>query len=148
MDKAKLKQALIELELGHIHETEMNYEDFLKGNLLDNTDVVDDDDQSHHRQSIEISDQLDKQAHVHQDHLELIQKISFEETDTVGPGAVVSVNGRCMIVAVSKPAFNVDGRDFMGISTSAPIYASLKGKKAGDEFTFNNNNKFTIEAVN
>ncbi len=147
MDKNKLKQKLIELENNHINESEMKYEEFLTGNLLDNTNVVDDDDQSHHRQSLEISDQLDKQAHVHHDHLEAINKISFEPTDTVGPGAVVSVNGRCMIVAVSKPQFNIDGRDFIGISTQAPIYASLKGKKSGDEFTFNNN-KFTIEAVN
>ncbi len=147
MDKIKLKQALIELEKNHINESEMNYEEFLMGNLLDKSEVIDDDDQSHHRQSIEISDQLDKQAHVHQDHLEAINKISFEDTDVVQPGAVVSVNGRCMIVAVSKPAFNIDGRDFMGISTSAPIYSSLKGKKAGEVFTFNNM-KFTIEAVN
>ena len=125
----------------------MKYEDFLKGNLLDKTEVVDDDDQSHHRQSIEISDQLEEQAHVHVEHLEDINKISFEETDTVGPGAVVSVNGRCMIVAVSKPPFKVGDRDFLGISTQAPIYKELKGKKAGDSFTFNNLN-FTIEAVN
>lgn len=147
MDKNKLKQALIQLEKHHIDETEMKYEEFLTGNLLDKGDVIDDDDQSHHRQSIEISDQLEGQAHVHLDHLEAINKISFEPTDTVGPGAVVSVNGRCMIVAVSKPAFNVDGRDFIGISVQAPIYSSLKGKKAGDEFTFNNM-KFEIEAVN
>lgn len=147
MDKNKIKQALIELEKHHINEAEMKYEEFLIGNLIDNTEVVDDDDQSHHRQSIEISDQLEEQAHVHADHLEAINKISFEETDTVGPGAIVSVNGRCMIVAVSKPAFKVGDRDFLGISVQAPIYKELKGKKAGDSFEFNNR-KFTIEAVN
>ena len=147
MDKQKIKDALIALEKRHIDAAEMKYEDFLKGNLLDKTEVVDDDDQSHHRQSIEISDQLEEQAHVHVEHLEDINKISFEETDTVGPGAVVSVNGRCMIVAVSKPPFKVGDRDFLGISTQAPIYKELKGKKAGDSFTFNNLN-FTIEAVN
>lgn len=147
MDKQKIKDALIALEKRHIDAAEMKYEDFLKGNLLDKTEVVDDDDQSHHRQSIEISDQLEEQAHVHTEHLEAINKISFEETDTVGPGAVVSVNGRCMIVAVSKPPFKVGDRDFLGISTQAPIYKELKGKKAGDSFTFNNLN-FTIEAVN
>ncbi|MCB0463699.1 MAG: hypothetical protein KDC81_13430 [Flavobacteriaceae bacterium] len=147
MDKQKIKDALIALEKHHIDEAEMKYEDFLKGNLLDKTEVVDDDDQSHHRQSIEISDQLEEQAHVHADHLEAINKISFEPTEVVQPGAIVSVNGRCMIVAVSKPAFNVDGRDFLGISPNAPIYSSLKGKKAGESFTFNNLD-FTIEAVN
>ncbi len=147
MDKNKLKQSLITLEKHHIDESEMKYDAFLTGNLLDKTEVIDDDDQSHHRQSIEISDQLEEQAHVHADHLEVINKISFEETDVVGPGAVVSVNGRCMIVAVSKPVFTIDGRDFIGISTQAPIYKSLQGKKAGDSFHFNNQ-EFIIEAVN
>ena len=122
MDKQKIKDALIALEKHHIDEAEMKYEDFLKGNLLDKTEVVDDDDQSHHRQSIEISDQLEEQAHVHADHLEAINKISFEPTEVVQPGAIVSVNGRCMIVAVSKPAFNVDGRDFLLIHVYLKFY--------------------------
>lgn len=58
MDKYKLKQALIRLEKHHIDEAEMKYEEFLTGNLLNKNEVIDDDDQSHHRQSIEISDQL------------------------------------------------------------------------------------------
>ncbi|NYJ28084.1 hypothetical protein [Allomuricauda sp. ARW1Y1] len=147
MDKNKIKQALIDLEKGHIDAAEMKYEEFLSGNLLDKTEVIDDDDQSHHRQSIEISDQLEEQAHVHAEHLETINKISFQPKETVEPGAVVSVNGRCMIVAVSKPPFKIGERDFLGISTQAPIYSALKGKRAGDSFEFNNQ-KFTIEAVN
>ena len=125
----------------------MKYEEFLTGNLLNKNEVIDDDDQSHHRQSIEISDQLEEQAHVHADHLDTINKISFEPTDVVQQEAVVSVNGRCMILAVSKSHFNVDGRVFLGISTQAPIYKSLAGKKAGDIFEFNKM-KFSIEAVN
>lgn len=103
MDKVKLKKALIELEKHHINKAEMKYEEFLTGNLLNKNEVIDDEDQSHHRQSIEISDQLEDQAHVHADHLDAINKISFEPTDVVKPGAVVSVNGRCMVVAVSNP---------------------------------------------
>lgn len=146
MDKIKIKEVLIRLEKQHIANAEMNYEEFLNGNLLDRTEIIDEDDQSHHRQSIEISDQLEKQAHAHIDHLEAIDAISFEPTDTIQPGAIVSVNGHCMIVAVSKPAFKIGDRKFIGISEQAPIYQHLKGKKAGDVFEFNNQN-FTIEAV-
>lgn len=147
MDKNKLKEALIKLEKQYIDEAEMKYEEFLTGNLLNKNEVIDDDDQSHHRQSIEISDQLEEQVHVRADHLDILNKISFEPTDVVQPRAIVSVNGSCMIVAVSKPHFNVDGRDFLGISTQAPIYKSVVGKKAGDIFEFNKM-KFPIEAVN
>lgn len=147
MDKLRLKESLVRFIKDDIEETEMKYEDFLQGNLLDKTDVIDEDDQSHHRQSIEISDQLDKQTHVQLKNLETIEKISFGPTDIVQPGAVVSVNGRCLIVAVSKPHFRLDGRDFLGISLQSPIYQSLKGKRAGDMFTFNGMG-YSIEVVN
>lgn len=147
MDKNAIKQALIKLERHHIDEAEMKYEDFLMGNLLDREEIVDQDDQSHHRQSIEVSDQLEHQAHVHIEHLEALNNISFETTEVVKPGAIVSVNGRCMIIAVPKSPFTIDGRHFMGISVNAPIYRQLEGKKAGDTFEFNNK-KFTIEVVN
>lgn len=147
MDKFKLKEALIKLEEHTIDEASMNHGDFLAGNLLNRDDVVDADDQSHHRASLEVSDSLDAQIHEHQDHLETIKKISFEPTETVKPGAVVSVNGRCIVVAVPKPKFQFAGRDFIGISTEAPIYEQLKDKKAGEKFTFNGR-VFTIEAVN
>lgn len=147
MDKNAIKQALIKLERHHIDEAEMKYDDFLMGNLLDREEIVDQDDQSHHRQSIEVSDQLEHQSHVHIDHLKAINSISFEPTAVVKPGAIVSVNGRCMIIAVPKTPFTIDGRHFMGISVNAPIYKQLEGKKAGDTFEFNNR-KFTIEVVN
>lgn len=147
MDKNTIKQALIKLEKQHIDEAEMKYEEFLSGNLLDREETVDNDDQSHHRQSIEISDELEHQAHVHIDHLEVINAISFDPTDVIKPGAIISVNDRCIIVAVPHRPFTIDGRHFMGISVNAPIYKSLEGKKAGDTFEFNNK-KFIIEIVN
>ena len=147
MDKNKLKQALIDLEEYTIETAHTNHEEFLTGNLLNQGDVIDADDQSHHRANLEVSEGLDQHLHEHEGHLKLIKSISFDTTDTVKVGAVVSINGRCMVVAVSKPKFQFDGRDFLGISTDAPIYSQLKGKKAGDEFTFNGRG-FKIESVN
>lgn len=147
MDKNRIKQALIKLEQHHIDEAEIKYEEFLSGNLIDRNEIVDEDDQSHHRQSIEISDQLEGHIHFHIDHLNAINAISFESTDVVKPGAVISVNGRCMIVAVPKAPFTIDGRQFIGISVNAPIYKHLEGKMAGDTFEFKKN-IFTIESVN
>ena len=146
MDKSKLKQALIELEHKIIEETGMNYEAYLSGNPINREDVVDADEQSQHWAGIEISEKLDEQLLEHEDHLRIINAISFEPTDEVKPGAVVRVNGRCMIVAVPKPKFTIDGMDYIGISSSAPIYKTLEGKKAGDTFSFNGR-EFKIEAV-
>ena len=146
MDKQKINRALISLEKKHINEDEVKYSEFLTGNRLKQNEVLDNDDQSHHRQSIEISDQYEEQAHVHLEHLETIHKISFNKKEVVEPGAVVNVNGRCIVIAVPKSSFTIDGVDYIGISTKAPIYKSMKGKKSGDSFEFNNQN-FIIKSV-
>ena len=147
MDKNKLKDALIELEEHTIDEASMNHEVFLTENLLNREDVIDSDDQSHHRASLDISDKLHSQLHEHQDHLKTINSLSFEPTDVVKPGAIVTVNGRCMIIAIPKSKFQFGGKDFIGISTMAPIYENMKDKKTGEKFTFNDR-EYTIEAVN
>ena len=89
---------------------------------------------------------LDHQFHLQEEYLKLLRDFFFEPTDVVKLGAVVSVNERSMIVAIAKPKFSMDGRDFIGISTKAPIYRKLVGEKAGDEFNFNGR-KFKIESV-
>lgn len=147
MDKKAIREALIKLENISINEAEMKYDEFLSGNLIDRGEIVDNDDQSHHRQSIDVSDELEHLAHVHIDHLKAIKELSFEPTEKIQPGAIVSVNGRCMIIGIAKSPFKIGDRSFIGISTEAPIYKCLIGKTSGEYFEFNNK-RFRIEAVN
>ena len=146
MDKQKLKAALIKLEKHTIEDVSKEHDNYLHGNMLDQDDVVDLDDQSHHVESDEVTHQLDKQIDEHQHHLFTINNISFEDTDTVQPGAVVKVNGRSMVIAVAHPRFTYNGAEFIGVSTESPIYQALRGKKAGDTVTLNNK-ELTIESL-
>ena len=146
MNKEKLKATMIEMEHKTIEIAESNYEDFLLNNKLDRTNVIDADDQSHHRASLELVDSLDNNVHEHHKHLEILQKISFGPTSEIKPGAVVRVNDRYLVVAISKLKFEFDGCEFMGISTDAPLYQCLKARKAGDEFVFNDR-EFKIQEV-
>lgn len=147
MDKNSIKQELLKIEKKHIELSAKNYSSFLMDGDVKVEEVTDLDDRSHQYQSSDISQKLDHSVHNHEEHLRTIEAISFGPKTAVEPGAIVSVNGRCMIVAVSKPPFKIGDRSFIGISTDAPIYKELKGKKTGDSFTFNNQ-KFTIEAIN
>ncbi|QDH78551.1 hypothetical protein FKX85_05700 [Echinicola soli] len=146
MDKNLIKQELLKKEKKHIEQSNESHYNFLRASDVNVEQVTDLDDRSHQSQSADISQRLDGAVHNHEDHLATIEAISFEPKTTVEPGAIVSVNGRCIIVAVSKPPFKIGDRNFIGISTEAPIYKELKGKKAGDSFTFNNQ-KFTIEII-
>ncbi len=66
--------------------------------------------------------------------------------EEIGQGSVVVTNALQFLVAVSARKFAVEGKDFVGISLAAPIYAAMQGKKAGDTFTFNGK-KYQIKDV-
>ena len=146
MDKIQLKKFLIENEYHTIENTEERLLEFVKGTMLNRNDVIDQDDQSHHRQEERLRKKLDEQVHDHHDHLEEIEALSFNPSDVVEPGAVIKVNGRYMVIATADGNFKFDGKDFISISTKAPIYQCMMGKKKGDSCSFNNND-FKIEEI-
>lgn len=70
--------------------------------------------------------------------LELLETIQEgHELEQVAPGAVVVTNQRIFFVSVSIEQVEVNGMDIFGLSTKAPIYQALRGKKAGDQLDFN-----------
>lgn len=147
MDKQKIKQALLKHEQQHIDLTIKDYENFLNDSTPKRGEVNDPDDHSHLNQSLDVAKKIDTVIHKHEHHLKLINSLSFAPSTIVEPGAIVSVAGRCMIIGISEPQFEIEGRKFIGVSTTAPIYECLKGKKLGDEFLFNGK-KYSIEAIN
>jgi hypothetical protein len=49
-------------------------------------------------------------------------------------GALVVTDQRIFYISSSLETVEVDGVEFFGISTQAPIYSGMKGKRAGDSF--------------
>jgi transcription elongation GreA/GreB family factor len=146
MDKKKLKEDLLQIEQDSVHAAEINYEEFLKDNSLDQSEIIDEDDQSHYHSSQAISQKLDDQIQLHQQHLKTLATLDFSPTETVRPGAVVKLNGKYMVVGISEARFVFEDKSIIGISTEAPIYACIKDKKAGDTCTFNGTS-FKIQEV-
>ncbi len=60
-----------------------------------------------------------------------------KENTKVEPGAVVLTNHLNFFIGVSSEKMEVDGEDIFGISTKAPIYASMQDKQKGDSFEYN-----------
>ena len=59
-----------------------------------------------------------------------------KHSEIVESGAVVVTDQRVFFVSTSVDLVEVNGNSLFGISTKAPIYASMKGKKAGEFFEF------------
>lgn len=146
IDKKELKKFLIENETHTIENTEEKLLDFVKGTMLNRNDVIDQDDQSHHRQEERLRKQLDKQVHDHHHHLEEIEALNFNPSQVVEPEAVIKVNDNYMVIATADGNFTFEGKNFISISTKAPIYQCMMGKKKGDVCSFNNND-FKIEEI-
>jgi hypothetical protein len=75
-------------------------------------------------------------VHSHSDKIEKLAAMDFEPKSKVNEGAVVELGGRFFVIAVSTGKFVYDGNEIMGISTQAPIYAELEGKRSGDAISF------------
>lgn len=54
----------------------------------------------------------------------------------VSPGAIVVTNQCTFFVSASLEQFHVEGRTYVGISTSSPLYRAMEGKLKGATFVF------------
>lgn len=115
--------------------------------LVDEDDSTSVDDISHEDQAGEIHgliEQADEKQGLLADEAE---KLDMSATETVRPGAVVEMDGEHYVVGIASSSFVSEGVEYAGLSTDAPIYSTLEGKRAGDTFTFADR-EHTIASVN
>lgn len=62
-----------------------------------------------------------------------------QEHQVVANGSLVETENNFFFITVALGKLDIDdNKNYYSISTDAPIYAHLKGKKTGDSFSFNN----------
>ncbi len=67
-----------------------------------------------------------------------LQKIPTDkEINIVEFGAIVTTNKQNIFVSVGMGKTELDGKTYYAISPKVPIFDAMRGKKAGDSFTFN-----------
>jgi transcription elongation GreA/GreB family factor len=87
---------------------------------------------------------MTEQLHMLEEEMDKLHRINPEEThDKVHLGSVAVTEQERFFVSVSLERFKVDGQDYFGISTKAPIYKALEGKHRGEEVEVNGR-KFKI----
>jgi transcription elongation GreA/GreB family factor len=93
-----------------------------------------------HRSTPERNEMLVRMEHelmFLKNELTTLESIDEEKPcDEVEIGAVVVTDQRIFFICTSVDIVEVNGQSFFGISTKAPIYHSMKGKKEGDCFEF------------
>ena len=146
MDKARLKQRMLELEQAELDHAREKYLSFIADAKIDRSEPVESGDAAAAEAAGELAEAFDQPVHIHADKLAHLREVDFGPKTTVEEGAVVRFGGRSFVVCISTDRFEHDGETFMGISTAAPIYDAIKGLEAGDTATFNGR-EIEVEAV-
>jgi hypothetical protein len=146
MNKQTVKKTMLSLEARDLESAREKYEDYVGSARLDRSEPIEDDEQAQAELASELSEALDDTVHSYSDKIAKLSAIDFGPKSKVEEGAVVKLGGRFFVIAVSTDKFVCDGHEMMGISTQAPIYAALEGKRAGDSVSFNGKD-LVIEAV-
>lgn len=65
--------------------------------------------------------------------------------ESVAIGSIVKTDKLTFFPSVSIEKFEVNGDDLFGISSKAPIYEAMKGKKTGETFAYDKTNYTILE---
>jgi len=146
MDKQRVKQTMLELEQEQFEASQDAYLDYVQSARLDRSEPIEDDELAQAVFARDLAEGLDEPVHAHAAKIEKLKNIDFGPKRSVEEGAIVTFAGRGFVVAVATDRFTCDGKELMGISSGAPLYAAIEGAKAGDTRIFNNR-EINIEAV-
>lgn len=137
MNKQIVKQTMLSLEARDLESAREKYLEYVASARLDRSEPIEDDEQAQAELASDLSEAFDDTVHSHSDKIEKLSTIDFGPKSKVEEGAMLKLHGRFFVVAVPTAKFACDGNEIMGISTQAPIYAELEGKRAGDTVSFN-----------
>lgn len=136
MDKQIIRQTMLSLEASALRSARENYLAYVASALLDRSEPIEDDEQAQAETASALAEALDDTVHDHTEKMAKLERIDFGPKSSVQEGALIKLSGRHFVIAVSTAKFSCDGREVMGISTMAPIYAEMKGLKAGETLRF------------
>ena len=135
MNKAGLKDVMLNLTVAELDAAREHYQQFLEEARLDRSETFQIDDQSHAESAAELAEAFEHAAHDAEEKLAHLRSVDFGPKEEVEEGALVKLGGRWFVFAASTGRFSYEGEEVMGVSCAAPIYQALEGKGAGDTAT-------------
>jgi hypothetical protein len=103
---------------------------------IDEDNTLDPEDYSNQTVSKEMKMLLQKQLDKSQFDFEKVKNMDFSEKSEAVVGALVTTDMFNFILGVATTPFLFGNMQIVGVSTEAPIFSSLLGKKEGDSFQF------------
>lgn len=146
LDKQALRDKVLSLEAVSAEQARKLYEDFLSAARLNRGESIDEGDRSQAEHAAAIAGNLEQQIHDHSSHREILESLPLHSMNAIERGAIATVNGRNLFLAVPTQPFEFQGIDILGISCEAPLAMAMLGLVPGDSFHFGKT-KLVVEAV-
>jgi transcription elongation GreA/GreB family factor len=135
--KSKILDAFKKVQLKTIENLNNEIEDARKM-VSEISCPVDRDDGGYQAQLLNKTNMFAGQLQKAKGILDVLNKINPEKQSLkVDFGAVVITGRQRMFISVSIGKIEVDGESYYAISPMVPVYKAMKGKRAGDTFSFN-----------
>ncbi len=109
--------------------------------------TFDPDDMSRQAQAKDLQMRMELQLLKAKKDLEVLKEFRNKEMTEVQPGAVAETSTYWIFVGISSQPIPFDGKMLICISTDAPIYKSMLGKKKGDSFTMGNKKQTLLNVL-
>jgi len=146
VDKFQLQKEMLSMYETIIHDlkAELNLKESLAN--IDEDNTLDPEDYSNQTVSKEMKMLLQKQLDKALYDFEKVKKMDFSEKSEAVVGALVTTDMFNFILGVATTPFLFGNMQIVGVSTEAPIFSSLLGRKVGDSFQFSGN-QYNINQV-
>ena len=137
--KKKLLQAVVEMQQ---KRTEISQQAMLHAQESANGEkgMMGDKFESFREQMQIDRDMYAKQFDESTQILKTLQKIDPDKkSEAASLGAIVFTDSKVFFVSASLGTVNLDGENYIAVSSQSPMYLAMAGKKKGEKFTFRDN---------
>ncbi|MGU9939813.1 hypothetical protein ACNFNZ_14720 [Empedobacter brevis] len=139
-------QHLIQLKQDEINALKESERIYTESADLDEESSLELDDFAQQSQSTDSARNLQIRINQATEDLNNFKVLRPELIDEITEGNVVLTDKVNFVIGLSFKDFEWENKKFVGISTQAPIFEALLGKRAGDKIEFNGI-KYTIEEI-
>lgn len=144
------KKEILETVISRLKENVKGYENNLDtlgtSADIDENATIDADERSQQDQATDISRQLQEPLTNLENNINTIKSFESLERDKLETGALVETEDNYFLIGVAVSPMEVNGKKLLGITSDAPAYTSLEGRKKGDIFGLGDK-KFTILSI-
>jgi hypothetical protein len=145
-DKTHIRETLLAMERADLAAAQRSYEAYFGEATAVRDRVFDPEHAATVVRDRPVLERIEALEHEHEHHAQILAAMSFGPSAAVGPGAVVQIDDRFVVVAVPAPEFAYGEVRMIGISSRAPLFNAMKGLRVGDTFDFNHHT-YTIRGV-